>query len=52
VDVTGGMAAKVQLMLEVVTAYPQIQAHIFSGEEPGNIYSMLTGASLGTRIQS
>ncbi len=52
VDVTGGMAAKVQLMLEVVTAYPQIQAQIFSGEEPGNIYKMLTGASLGTRIQS
>ncbi len=52
VDVTGGMAAKVQLMLEVVTAYPQIQAYIFSGDETGNIYKMLTGASMGTRIQS
>ncbi len=51
VDVTGGMAAKVQLMLDVVAAYPEIQARIFSGEEAGNVYRVLGGADLGTAIE-
>ncbi len=51
VDVTGGMAAKVQLMLEVVATYPQIDIRIFSGAEPGNIYQSLRGVNLGTSIE-
>jgi len=52
VDVTGGMVAKVQLMLEITAAHPAIQARIFSGEEPGNIFKALSGAGIGTQIQS
>jgi isopentenyl phosphate kinase len=52
VDVTGGMAAKVRLMLDVVSAHPDIHARIFSGEQPGNIRQALNGAEIGTSIES
>jgi isopentenyl phosphate kinase len=42
-DVTGGMAGKVELMLELVGKLPGVQALIFSGREPGAVASALLG---------
>jgi isopentenyl phosphate kinase len=47
-DVTGGMASKVQKMLELVQAYPVLQARIFSGLEPGLLYRVLVRPDLAT----
>ena len=52
IDVTGGMAAKVQLMLQTVQAYPEITVRIFSGEEPGSIFNALQGEIIGTTIKN
>ncbi len=49
-DVTGGMLAKVQLMLEVVHQHPDLSASIFSGEQKGNITRALAGQFIGTTI--
>jgi len=40
-DVTGGMASKVQSMLALVEAFPQLSIRIFSGLEPGNLAQTL-----------
>lgn len=50
VDVTGGMASKIQLMLDIISRHPAIQTLIFSGEEAGNIYQVLKGKTMGTLI--
>lgn len=50
-DVTGGMAAKVGLMIDIVRSNPGIRARIFSGSEPGNIQNALSGADIGTTIK-
>jgi isopentenyl phosphate kinase len=47
-DVTGGMESKVQQMLRLVAEFPEMTAHIFSGEEPGNLQRILAGENLGT----
>lgn len=52
VDVTGGMIAKVKLMLALVQEQPSLQVQIFSGLEPGNVKKALTGEILGTMIQT
>lgn len=52
VDVTGGMAAKVQLMLQTVQAYPETSVRIFSGEEKGSISAALQGEVIGTIIRN
>ncbi len=52
VDVTGGMVAKVQLMLALIQKQPYLQVQIFSGLEPGNIKKALNGEHLGTLIQA
>lgn len=51
-DVTGGMVAKVQSMLSLVSARPGLVVHIFSGLEPGNLSAVLTNPamSIGTRL--
>jgi isopentenyl phosphate kinase len=49
-DVTGGMESKVRQMLELAQRVPGLQAHIFSGEIPGNLVRALGGETLGTRI--
>ena len=49
-DVTGGMAAKVRDMLNLVTCYPQLEVHIFSGLEPGRVRDALHGRAVGTRV--
>lgn len=40
-DVTGGMAAKVNSMLDLVDAHPQLQIRIFSGLVPGQLKDTL-----------
>ena len=42
-DVTGGMARKVQLMLELVRKLPGLEVLILSGETPGHVFRALTG---------
>jgi isopentenyl phosphate kinase len=49
-DVTGGMESKVRQMLSLAKRVPGLQAHIFSGEIPGNLVRALGGETLGTRI--
>jgi isopentenyl phosphate kinase len=50
VDVTGGMRTKVNLMLNLSRELPGLEVFIFSGTEPGNLYSALKGNMRGTRI--
>ncbi len=50
VDVTGGMASKVQLSLDLVKMVPGLEIMIFSGEQPGLTESALAGSSPGTLI--
>jgi len=52
VDVTGGMASKVQEMTRLVNRQPEIDIRIFSGETAGSLYTALVDrtAELGTRI--
>jgi isopentenyl phosphate kinase len=50
VDVTGGMLAKVQLMLSLLQDDPSLEVQVFSGEEKGNILRALSGHVLGTLI--
>jgi isopentenyl phosphate kinase len=40
-DVTGGMAAKVEGLLELVRELPGLKAHILSGERPGALRAVL-----------
>jgi len=49
-DVTGGMAAKVEQMLELVHELPGLTAQIFSAEEDGNLARALAGERVGTLI--
>lgn len=51
-DVTGGMASKVQQMFELVQKRPGLTVHILSGMEPGLLKRALLEADLavGTRI--
>jgi isopentenyl phosphate kinase len=42
-DVTGGMAAKVQILVELVSELPGLTAHLLSGERPGALAAALTG---------
>jgi isopentenyl phosphate kinase len=48
VDVTGGMAQKVESMLSLLSAMPHLESQIFSGEEPGQVFDALLGAHPGT----
>lgn len=49
-DVTGGMLAKVRLMLSLVQENPSLEVQVFSGVEAGNIQKALAGKHLGTLI--
>ena len=49
-DVTGGMASKVQGMLNLVEEIPGLEVLIFSGDQPGNVAAALQGEILGTRL--
>ncbi|NDJ36985.1 MAG: uridylate kinase [Chloroflexi bacterium] len=52
VDVTGGMAAKVDTMLDLCAAQPGLRVRIFSGRQAGRINAALTDESFseGTEI--
>ena len=54
VDVTGGMAGKVNQMLEVVKHYPALEARIFSGAARGTVQRLLIDprAEMGTIIRA
>ena len=49
-DVTGGMGSKISSMLEIIEGSPHTSISVYSGMESGNIYSSLTGKSLGTLL--
>jgi isopentenyl phosphate kinase len=48
VDVTGGMAGKVEQSLRWVQALPGLEVYIFSGEEAGAVQRALAGQTVGT----
>ncbi|MEA4908921.1 MAG: isopentenyl phosphate kinase [Anaerolineaceae bacterium] len=50
VDVTGGMAKKVESMLRICAEVPGLQALIFSGNQEQAVYRALLGESPGTII--
>lgn len=50
VDVTGGMAHKVERMLDVIRANPTLEIRIFSGVEPQAVERTLLGAGSGTLL--
>lgn len=52
VDVTGGMAAKVQDMLSLIKLYPSLRAQIFSGKGSGSILAALSDEKVGTIIRA
>lgn len=52
VDVTGGMAQKVEEMLHLVQEAPGLEALIFSGQAQGAVKRALLGETLGTTIRS
>jgi isopentenyl phosphate kinase len=49
-DVTGGMQAKVEEMLELVESLPGLEVTIFSAQEPESLLDALRGEALGTKI--
>jgi isopentenyl phosphate kinase len=49
-DVTGGMASKVQDMLNLVQRRPTLTVRIFSGLVEGNVERALDGEAIGTEI--
>ena len=50
VDVTGGMLQKVDDMLSLTEQLNNLEAIIFSGETPENLYNVITGKKVGTII--
>jgi len=50
IDVTGGMTSKVRNMLNLIRLEENLSIDIFSGEKEGNLYKVLSGAKLGTRL--
>jgi isopentenyl phosphate kinase len=50
IDVTGGMASKVQIMFDIINGNPSISVQIFSGKEPGALLQALHGEDIGTRL--
>lgn len=51
-DVTGGMASKVQGMLDLVEESPGLEVLIFSGDQPGNVAAVLQGEIMGTCLKA
>ena len=52
IDVTGGMAQKVESMLMLAEMVPGLEALIFTGEKPGLVYRALKGQNPGTLIST
>jgi isopentenyl phosphate kinase len=49
-DVTGGMASKVKSMLDIITLEENLSIDIFSGEEKDNLFKVISGEKIGTRL--
>lgn len=49
-DVTGGMKAKVEEMLELVRSHPGLSVQIFSAEQKGLLTRALNGENVGTLL--
>lgn len=49
-DVTGGMASKVQTMLDLAVEISGLEVLIFGGDPPGNLGAVLRREPIGTRI--
>lgn len=49
-DVTGGMASKVQQMIDLIDLIPKLKVFIFSGSSAGNIKKALLGKPMGTKL--
>lgn len=49
-DVTGGMRIKVEQSLELSREIPDLEIMIFSGDDPGTLQKVLSGAHAGTII--
>jgi len=52
VDVTGGMASKVQQMLELTEEIEDLEVLVFSGERPGAVERALLGEHVGTALRA
>lgn len=52
IDVTGGMASKVQQSMALIEQHPNLVIQIFSGDHPGNVEKALRGEKLGTILRS
>ncbi len=50
IDVTGGMASKVRSMLDLITLEENLSIDIFSGEEENNLFRVISGEKIGTRL--
>ena len=50
-DVTGGMASKVEAMLALIQALPFLTVHIFSGHDPQRLtHALLSGEVEGGTV--
>jgi isopentenyl phosphate kinase len=49
-DVTGGMSTKVKSMLNLITTEEDLSIDIFSGEEKDNLFRVISGENIGTRL--
>lgn len=52
VDVTGGMAAKVGQMFDLIREVPGLAVQVFSAEESGNLGRALAGERVGTELRA
>lgn len=52
IDVTGGMASKVQGMFNIIAKDQTITVQIFSGKEPGSLLRALSGDAIGTKLMA
>lgn len=51
-DVTGGMAEKVRLALQLARSLPGLEVRIFSGQQPGLVREAVLGSKPGTLVRA
>ena len=50
IDVTGGMAAKISVVMEIIKNNPAVEVQIFSGLIPSSLFHSLIGERKGTQL--
>jgi isopentenyl phosphate kinase len=50
-DVTGGMAKKIALMMDILRVNPAVNIQIISGMDDHSVYDAMQGRNTGTRLQ-